>query len=104
MNRSERVLHRVIRNVDQWSVRSFGGIGFILLGIEPHGLQESDHNCTTIIYNKDCDDTNINRCAQTLIFDGDSLRRYAVVVHDSLCAADVCLDFKTAVSWTAGQV
>ena len=41
------------RDVYQWCVvyeekfKSFSGIGFILLGIGPHGHQESDLQCTT---------------------------------------------------------
>ena len=55
----------------------------------------------TITYNNDCDDINMDKYAQTLISDGDSLRRHAASVHDSLCVADVCFDFKAAVLWTA---
>ena len=53
MNCLDCVQQRVIRNVDQRCVeyeekiRSSGGIGFILLGIGPHGRQRSDNNRTT---------------------------------------------------------
>ena len=48
------------RDMDQWRVvyeekfRSCSGIGFILMGIGPHGHQESDHNCTTRLDESHC--------------------------------------------------
>merc|ERR1712136_673440 len=55
----------------------------------------------TITHNKDCEDINVDKCAQTLISDDVSLRRYAASVRDALYVADVCFDFKAAVLWTA---
>ena len=43
----------------------------------------------------------MDRCAQTLISDDVSIRRYAATVHDACYVADVCFDFKAAVLWTA---
>ena len=54
-----------------------------------------------VFYNKDCEDINMDRCAQTLISDDVSLRCYAASAHDALYVADVCFDFKEAVLWTA---
>ena len=44
---------------------------------------------------------NMDRCAQTLISDGDSLRRYVGSVHDALCLTDNGFEFEAAILWTA---
>jgi len=97
----EKIDHSVASASFSWKL-DYTGIPTTTLAVSKCTLEEGHHYRFGRCYlQQRLRRHHMDRCAQTVISDGGPLRRYAASVHNSLCIADACFDFKAAVLWTA---